>query len=139
MDENGSLYVVDYGKDGVRRYRRGESQGIVVAGGNGSETRLDQVYDPQYVFVDRDHSVYVSDWGNDRVMKWVEWLHVGFDIGLSELLSTSFQCKNNRSARDAPNVVEDLIKKDLKQNYMIDPLVKPPFDIYRISPMGVAY
>ncbi|CAF4655152.1 unnamed protein product, partial [Didymodactylos carnosus] len=36
MDENGSLYAVDYGKHEVRRYRRGESQGIVVAGSNGS-------------------------------------------------------------------------------------------------------
>ncbi|CAF4493978.1 unnamed protein product [Didymodactylos carnosus] len=59
MDENGSLYVVDYGKHEVRRYRRGESQGIVVAGGNGSGNRLDQLSNPQYVFVDRDHSVYV--------------------------------------------------------------------------------
>ncbi|CAF4362957.1 unnamed protein product [Rotaria sp. Silwood2] len=72
MDENRSLYVTDYGKNEVRRYRRGESQGTVVAGGNGSGNRLDQLSYPRYVFVDRDHSVYVSDLGNDRVMKWVE-------------------------------------------------------------------
>ena len=36
MDENGSLYIVDYGKDEVRRYGRGESEGTVVAGGNGT-------------------------------------------------------------------------------------------------------
>ncbi|CAF1587931.1 unnamed protein product [Didymodactylos carnosus] len=72
MDENGSLYVVDGRKHEVRRYQRGESQGIVVAGGNGSGNRLDQLYGPHYVFVDRDHSVYVSDWENHRVMKWVE-------------------------------------------------------------------
>ncbi|CAF4898856.1 unnamed protein product, partial [Rotaria sp. Silwood2] len=35
MDENGSLYVTDIEKHEVRRYRRGESQGTVVAGGNG--------------------------------------------------------------------------------------------------------
>ncbi|CAF3869836.1 unnamed protein product [Rotaria sp. Silwood1] len=46
MDENGSLYVVDHGKDEVRRYRRGESEGTVVAGGNGSGNRLDQLNDP---------------------------------------------------------------------------------------------
>ncbi|CAF4310344.1 unnamed protein product, partial [Rotaria sordida] len=72
MDENGSLYVVDEGKHEVRRYGREESQGTVVAGGNGSGNRLDQLYRPHYVFVDRDHSVYVSNYGNDRVMKWVE-------------------------------------------------------------------
>jgi sugar lactone lactonase YvrE len=72
MDENGSLYVTDYGKAEVRRYRRGESQGTVVAGGNGSGSRLDQLFYPENVFVDRDHSVYVSDRGNHRVMKWAE-------------------------------------------------------------------
>ncbi|CAF1578667.1 unnamed protein product, partial [Rotaria sordida] len=71
MDENGFLYVSDFEKHEVRRYRRGESQGIVVAGGNGNGNRLDQLSIPRYVFVDRDHSVYVSEWGNDRVMKWM--------------------------------------------------------------------
>ncbi|CAF5078639.1 unnamed protein product, partial [Rotaria sp. Silwood1] len=72
MDENGSLYITDYGKNEVRRYRRGESEGTVVAGGNGYGNRLDQLSSPTYVFVDRDHSVYVSDRLNHRVMKWME-------------------------------------------------------------------
>jgi sugar lactone lactonase YvrE len=72
MDENGSLYIADAGGDEVRRYRRGESEGTVVAGGNEKGNRLDQLDGPHYVFVDRDHSVYVSDCGNHRVMKWVE-------------------------------------------------------------------
>ncbi|CAF5100120.1 unnamed protein product, partial [Rotaria sp. Silwood1] len=80
MDENGSLYIVDFGKDEVRRYRRGESQGTVVAGGNGSGNHLDQLNDPQYVFVDRNNSVYVSEWGNDRVMKWVEGAKQGIVV-----------------------------------------------------------
>jgi sugar lactone lactonase YvrE len=80
MDENGSLYVTDAGKAEVRRYRRGESQGTVVAGGNGSGNRLDQLSSPPYVFVDRDHSVYVSDWGNHRVMKWVEGAKQGIVV-----------------------------------------------------------
>ncbi|CAF1547930.1 unnamed protein product, partial [Didymodactylos carnosus] len=80
MDENGSLYVVDNGKDEVRRYRRGESQGTVIAGGNGSGNRLDQLSYPRYVFVDRDHSVYVSDLVNHRVMKWVEGAKQGIVV-----------------------------------------------------------
>ncbi|CAF4470278.1 unnamed protein product [Rotaria sp. Silwood2] len=80
MDENGSLYVTDNGKDEVRRYRRGESQGTVVAGGNGSGNRLDQLSRPHYVFVDRDHSVYVSEWRNHRVMKWVEGAKQGIVV-----------------------------------------------------------
>ncbi|CAF1515865.1 unnamed protein product, partial [Rotaria sp. Silwood1] len=80
MDENGSLYVTDDVKNEVRRYRRGESQGTVVAGSNGSGNRLDQLSHPRYVFVDRDHSVYVSEWGNHRVMKWMEGAKQGIVV-----------------------------------------------------------
>ncbi|CAF3837490.1 unnamed protein product [Rotaria magnacalcarata] len=80
MDENPSLYVVDYRKAEVRRYRRGESQGTVVAGGNGSGNRLDQLCGPHYVFVDRDHSVFVSDYGNHRVMKWTHGAKKGIVV-----------------------------------------------------------
>ncbi|CAF1358470.1 unnamed protein product [Rotaria sordida] len=69
MDENGSLYVAG---EGVRRYRIGDTKGTVVAGINGYGHGLDQLAGPSYVFVDRDHSVYVSDWVNNRVMKWEE-------------------------------------------------------------------
>ncbi|CAF5062748.1 unnamed protein product, partial [Rotaria socialis] len=69
MDENGSLCVVGNGRAEVSWYQRGESQGAVVAGGNGSGCRLDQLSDSQQVFVDRDHSVYVFEYGNHRVMK----------------------------------------------------------------------
>jgi sugar lactone lactonase YvrE len=72
MDENGSLYATDEVKHEVRRYRRGESEGTVVAGGNGKGNRFDQLDDPQYVFVDQNHLVYVSDSENHRVMKWME-------------------------------------------------------------------
>jgi len=80
MDENGSLYVTDEEKDEVRRYRRGESEGTVVAGGNGGGNRLDQLFFPKNVFVDQDHSVYVSDSGNHRVMKWVEGAKQGIVV-----------------------------------------------------------
>ena len=70
MDENGTLYVPDDQRHDVRQYRRGDTQGKVVAGGNGAGNRLDQLFSPSYIFVDRDRSVYVSDRNNHRVMKW---------------------------------------------------------------------
>ncbi len=80
MDESGSLYLADIVKHEVRRYRRGESEGTVVAGGNGNGSRLDQLSNPLKVFVDRDHSVYMSDWGNHRVMKWAEGAKQGIVV-----------------------------------------------------------
>ncbi|CAF5050176.1 unnamed protein product, partial [Rotaria sp. Silwood1] len=72
MNDNDFLYVVNIGKHEVRRYKIGDIKGTVVAGGNGEGNRLDQLSYPRYVFVDRDHSVYVSDCYTHRVMKWEE-------------------------------------------------------------------
>ncbi|CAF3324301.1 unnamed protein product [Rotaria sp. Silwood2] len=80
IDSDGFLYIVDNDKDEVRRYEMGESQGTVVAGGNGQGNRLDQLTHPRFVFVDRDHSVYVSDYGNHRVMKWIKGARQGIVV-----------------------------------------------------------
>ncbi|CAF0912240.1 unnamed protein product [Adineta steineri] len=72
MDKNGFLYVSDWAKNEVRRWKMGEynNEGIVVAGGNGKGKKLNQLNYPTFIFVDEDQSVYVSDRDNDRVMKW---------------------------------------------------------------------
>ena len=71
MGDDGSLYVSDWEKHEVRRYgQEAGPQGVVVAGGNGTGAALDQVKRPRDIFVDADHSVYVSDSLNNRVMKW---------------------------------------------------------------------
>ncbi|CAF0815650.1 unnamed protein product [Adineta steineri] len=72
MDKHGFLYVSDDIKNDVRRWKMGEynNEGIVVAGGNGRGSQLNQLNDPTFIFVDEDQSVYVSDWENHRVMKW---------------------------------------------------------------------
>ncbi|CAF4031574.1 unnamed protein product [Rotaria sp. Silwood2] len=80
MDDDGFIYVADYDKHAVRRYRIGENQGTIVAGGNGQGNRLDQLNCPRYVFIDRDHSIYVSDYGNHRVMKWMKGAKQGIVV-----------------------------------------------------------
>jgi sugar lactone lactonase YvrE len=72
LDSHRFIYVSDYKKHEVRRYRIGETNGIVVAGGNGQGDRFDQFNEPTYLFVDQDQTVYVSDHENHRVMKWVK-------------------------------------------------------------------
>ena len=80
MDDEGSLYVTDVGKHEVRRYRRGETNGTVVAGGNGKGAALNQLNYPRYVCVDEEHAVYVSEEGNHRVMKWMKGAKEGIVV-----------------------------------------------------------
>ncbi|CAF3734746.1 unnamed protein product, partial [Adineta steineri] len=72
MDKYGFLYVSDCVKNEVRRWKMEEynNEGIVVAGGNGKGNQLNQLDFPNFIFVDEDQSVYVSDSSNHRVMKW---------------------------------------------------------------------
>jgi sugar lactone lactonase YvrE len=80
MDDKGFLYVTNISKHEVRRYQKGETNGTVVAGGNGNGSGLNQLSYPTYVFVDKDRSVYVSDESNHRVMKWVEGAKEGIIV-----------------------------------------------------------
>ncbi len=80
MDNNGDLYVSNLAKDEVRRWKIGDTNGIIVAGGNGRGSHLNQLYYPSYLLVDEDHSVYVSDNNNHRVMKWLKGAKEGIVI-----------------------------------------------------------
>ncbi|CAF0803260.1 unnamed protein product [Adineta steineri] len=71
LDDQRYLYVSDYGRQEVRRYRLGDDKnGTLVAGGNGQGAGLNQLNWPRYLFVDREQNLYVSDQNNHRVMKW---------------------------------------------------------------------
>jgi sugar lactone lactonase YvrE len=72
MDKNGSLYVCDWRKNEVKRWKKEGMYGEIVAGGNGKGDLPNQLNCPSYIFVDNDCSLYVSDSGNNRVMKWIK-------------------------------------------------------------------
>ncbi|CAF4641229.1 unnamed protein product, partial [Rotaria sp. Silwood2] len=70
MDDQKYLYISDYKKHEVRRYQIGDTNGTLVAGGNGKGADRNQLNRPSYIFVDQEQTVYVSNNGNHRVMKW---------------------------------------------------------------------
>jgi sugar lactone lactonase YvrE len=72
MDKQGCLYVSDWNKQEVRRFTRGDTKGIVVAGGNDNGDQFNRLNEPYYIFVDAEQSLYVSDHNNHRVMKWLK-------------------------------------------------------------------
>lgn len=80
MDHDGYLYVSDFTKHEVRRWKIGEKDGTLVAGGNGPGNRLDQLNLPFHISVDQDQSVYVSDYHNHRVMKWMKGAREGIVV-----------------------------------------------------------
>ena len=80
MDNYGYLYVFDREKHEVRRWKKGEKNGTIVAGGNGKGNHLDQLNDPLSIFIDEDQSVYVADEQNHRVMKWMKSAREGIIV-----------------------------------------------------------
>jgi hypothetical protein len=57
-----------------------QSGGFIVEGGNGQGNQLNQFNKSTYLFVDEDHSVYVSDYYNHRVMKWLKGAKEGIVV-----------------------------------------------------------
>jgi sugar lactone lactonase YvrE len=86
MNNNGDLYVSDCWKNEVRRWKIGETNGTLVAGGHKKGNHRNQLNGRTYIFVDEDDSVYVSDLNNHRVMKWVKGAKKGIVVagGLGE-------------------------------------------------------
>ncbi len=69
-DNSGNLYVVDGVSNSVVKIAAGSSTGIIVAGGNGKGSALNQFASPQSVAVDAEGNLYVSDALMNRVTKW---------------------------------------------------------------------
>ncbi|CAF1164235.1 unnamed protein product [Adineta steineri] len=72
MDNNGDLYISDWSEHTVIRWQQGDKQGTIVAGGHGKGNQLNQLNQPNYIFVDEHHSIYVADGTNNRVVKWMK-------------------------------------------------------------------
>ena len=97
LDDKGSLYVSDHEEHQVRRYKhKDRREGVIVAGGCGKGAALNQLDGPRQIFVDADRSVYVSDSGNHRVMKWTRGAREGVVVagghGQGDSLAQLYWC-----------------------------------------------
>ncbi|UJR11741.1 hypothetical protein I4U23_015922 [Adineta vaga] len=72
--QNHSIIIVDWKENEVRKWNlekiTEKKEGMLVAGGNGKGSQLNQLNSPSFIRVDKDQSVYISDQQNHRVMKW---------------------------------------------------------------------
>ncbi|XP_063059122.1 uncharacterized protein LOC134452589 [Engraulis encrasicolus] len=65
-------------------------------------------------------------------------LSQGFRVGVSSPLSTPYVARNLRSALSEPDVVTDLLSKELNKGYIVGPFSAPPFNPFRVNSLGVA-
>ena len=70
-DDNQSIVIADFGNDRIVEWKIGASHGKVIAGGQGQGNRLDQLYYPTDVLIDKEtNSLFIADRGNRRVVRW---------------------------------------------------------------------
>jgi sugar lactone lactonase YvrE len=72
IDRYGYIYVCDLNNSRVLRFPPGSTEGtdaVVVAGGNGVGTALNQVSTPYGIFVDTTGNIYVADIEQHRIME----------------------------------------------------------------------
>ena len=70
-DDNQSIVIADYGNHRIVEWKIGASHRKVVAGGQGHRNRLDQLYHPTDVLIDKEtNSLFIADQDNRRVLRW---------------------------------------------------------------------
>lgn len=70
VDKAGNVYVADKNKQRILKFAPGDSTGVVVAGGNGFGSELNQFATISGICLDKEDNLYVSELINDRVTKW---------------------------------------------------------------------
>jgi hypothetical protein len=84
-----TLYVADTGNHRIQMWPPGATSGVTVAGltnyyGNG----LNQLRYPQALIVDTNMNMFIVDYGNDRIMKWMVGASSGVVIAGSNTYGT---------------------------------------------------
>ena len=70
-DANQSIVIADFENHRIVEWKMGASNGKVIAGGRGYGNRLDQLYNPTDVFIDKEtNSLFIADRDNRRVLRW---------------------------------------------------------------------
>ena len=81
VDAAGNIYVSDRTNNRIQKWAPGASVGVTVAAGiNGSGEDSSQLNDPRGLFVDSFGRIYICDYFNNRIQKWVSGMQYGITI-----------------------------------------------------------
>jgi sugar lactone lactonase YvrE len=73
VDAAGNIYVADYDNNRVQKFPASSTSatnGVTVAGGNGPGSAVNQLYGPDWIYVDGAGTMYITDYWNNRIQKW---------------------------------------------------------------------
>ena len=73
IDGSGNVYVADTDNHRIQKWASGATQGITIAGGNGSSSANNQLSFPVGIYVSASGNIYVTDNGNNRIQKFAPY------------------------------------------------------------------
>ncbi|CAF0917972.1 unnamed protein product [Rotaria sordida] len=72
VNEVGAIYICDFMNMRIQKWLPGAQLGITVAGGNGIGGGLNQLFYPDSIILDPiTRIMYLADYGNNRIVKWL--------------------------------------------------------------------
>lgn len=71
LDDYGTLYVLDTNNYRVMKFLPDEPLGARVAGSGVTGTTLDKIGTSYYMALDRQSNIYISEYSNNRVTRWM--------------------------------------------------------------------
>ena len=111
FDSDGNMYVADNGNERILKFpsnSTSSTNGIIVAGGNGSGSNVNQLRSPTGIAFDSDGNMYVADNGNERIQKFFAKPSIviapGQTIGTVSISLPSSGSSNNKTLTLTPSV-----------------------------------
>lgn len=81
VDNAGNVFISDRTNNRIQKWAPGASTGVTVAAGiNGSGSDSSQFNDPRGLYVDSYGRMYIADYFNNRIQKWVPGMEYGITI-----------------------------------------------------------
>lgn len=96
IDSSDALYVGDSSNRRIMKYTVGATSGVLVAGTGAGGFALNQLSSTaiRYIYVDSSQNIYISDYGNNRVVRWASGASSGVIVAGNGSVGTALEQTN---------------------------------------------